>query len=361
MNNLNVKLQIKNYFKTIIKSYKAIFIGIVGGYLGAVIGLPLPWLLGSLSLNLLFAFTSVKIEFPTKLLNPVFLIIGIILGGTFNISLLYKIHLWIFSSLAMFFCTLISTILASYYFYKICKFGKFISILAALPGAFVPISAALLEFGKNREDKNVLIPQATRVIFIVSFFPIFFVKNLGFSEVSGYNFNNVYDYKYFIEISFLLSICFIFSKLLKKYNIPSPALIASMALSGLFYTFEIIDSRFPDTFINIAFVFLGTALGTRLNGLKINELLYFIFHGLIVSLILVIVAMITAYLLTCIGFDFIPTFLSFAPGGIHEMIVMSVAYNIDPIFVSYHHFLRIFIIILFLPFLLKKFQKYAHN
>ena len=361
MNNLNVKLQIKNYFKTIIKSYKAIFIGIVGGYLGAVIGLPLPWLLGSLGLNLLFAFTSVKIEFPTKLLNPVFLIIGIILGGTFNISLLYKIHLWIFSSLAMFFCTLISTILASYYFYKICKFGKFISILAALPGAFVPISAALLEFGKNREDKNVLIPQATRVIFIVSFFPIFFIKNLGFSEVSGYNFNNVYNYKYFIEISFLLSICFIFSKLLKKYNIPSPALIASMALSGLFYTFEIIDSRFPDIFINIAFVFLGTALGTRLNGLKINELLYFIFHGLIVSLILVIVAMITAYLLTYIGFDFIPTFLSFAPGGIHEMIVMSVAYNIDPIFVSYHHFLRIFIIILFLPFLLKKFQKYARD
>ena len=361
MINLKVKLQITNYFITIIKSYKAIFIGIIGGYLGTVIGLPLPWLLGSLGLNLLFAFTSVKIEFPTKLLNPVFLIIGIILGGTFNISLLYKIHLWIFSSLAMFFCTIISTILASYYFYKICNFGKFISILAALPGAFVPISAALLEFGKNKEDKNVLIPQATRVIFIVSFFPIFFIKNLGFSEVLSYNFSNVYDYKYFIEISFLLSICFIFSKLLKKYNIPSPALIASMALSGLFYTFEIIDSRFPDTFINIAFVFLGTALGTRLNGLKINELIYFIFHGLIVSLILVIIAMITAYLLTYIGFDFIPTFLSFAPGGIHEMIVMSVAYNIDPIFVSYHHFLRIFIIILFLPFLLKKFQKYTRD
>ncbi len=57
------------------------------------------------------------------------------------------------------------------------------------------------------------------------------------------------------------------------------------------------------------------------------------------------------------GFEFIPTFLSFAPGGIHEMVVISVAYNIDPIFVSYHHFLRIFIIVLFLPFLLSKFRK----
>ncbi len=57
------------------------------------------------------------------------------------------------------------------------------------------------------------------------------------------------------------------------------------------------------------------------------------------------------------GAVFIPTFLSFAPGGIHEMVVISVAYNIDPIFVSYHHFLRIFIIVLFLPYLLSKFKK----
>ena len=73
------------------------------------------------------------------------------------------------------------------------------------------------------------------------------------------------------------------------------------------------------------------------------------------SAILVTVAMITAYILTYVGFDFIPTFLSFAPGGIHEMVVISVAYNIDPIFVSYHHFLRILIIVAFLPLLLKKF------
>ena len=129
-----------------------------------------------------------------------------------------------------------------------------------------------------------------------------------------------------------------------------------MALSGIFYTFEFVDARFPDFLINIAFIFLGTALGTRLNGLKLSELLYFIFHGIVVSTILVIVAMVTAYLLTYLGFDFIPTFLSFAPGGIHEMVVISVAYNIDPIFVSYHHFLRIFIIVLFLPYLLSKFK-----
>ena len=51
---------IANYFNSIIKSYKAIIIGLIGGYLGTVIGLPLPWLLGSLGLNLCFAFTNFK-------------------------------------------------------------------------------------------------------------------------------------------------------------------------------------------------------------------------------------------------------------------------------------------------------------
>ncbi|MBD1158312.1 AbrB family transcriptional regulator [Pelagibacterales bacterium SAG-MED17] len=97
-------------------SYKALIIGVIGGYIGTLIGLPLPWLLGALGLNLCIAFTNFKIEFSTKLLNPVFLMVGIILGGTLNVSLLYKIHLWIFSSMAMIVCTIVSTILAGHYF-----------------------------------------------------------------------------------------------------------------------------------------------------------------------------------------------------------------------------------------------------
>ena len=115
---LNI-LSFQNFFKDLGTSYKALVIGIIGGYIGTLIGLPLPWLLGALGLNLCIAFTNFKIEFSTKLLNPVFLMVGIILGGTLNVSLLYKIHLWIFSSIAMVVCTVVSTILAGYYFIKI--------------------------------------------------------------------------------------------------------------------------------------------------------------------------------------------------------------------------------------------------
>ena len=71
------------YYQSILNtSYLAIIIGFIGGYIGTLIHLPLPWLLGSLFANLLIAFTKLKVSFSNKLLNPIFLLIGIILGGT---------------------------------------------------------------------------------------------------------------------------------------------------------------------------------------------------------------------------------------------------------------------------------------
>ena len=49
-------------------SYKALIIGVIGGYIGTLIGLPLPWLLGALGLNLCIAFTNFKIEFSAILI-----------------------------------------------------------------------------------------------------------------------------------------------------------------------------------------------------------------------------------------------------------------------------------------------------
>ena len=196
-------------------SYKALIIGVIGGYIGTLIGLPLPWLLGALGLNLCIAFTNFKIEFSTKLLNPVFLMVGIILGGTLNVSLLYKIHLWIFSSMAMVVCTIVSTILAGYYFVKVCKFDKFIATLAALPGAFVPIAAALLEYGKKENHKQVLIPQATRVIFLVCMLPVIFVYEVGNVELGGLGNENIFNLKYFFEILSLFVLCYLASIFIK--------------------------------------------------------------------------------------------------------------------------------------------------
>ena len=346
------------YYQSILNtSYLAIIIGFIGGYIGTLIHLPLPWLLGSLFANLLIAFTKLKVSFSNKLLNPIFLLIGIILGGTLNVTLLHKVHLWIFSSAMMILYVLFSTYVVYWYFYKFAKFSKSISVFSSLPGALAPITAAILEMKNFSDHKSVILIQATRVIFIVGLLPIIFFYERGAVDIRGFGFINNYDLRYFGEIIFIVALCSLGALLIKKFKIPSATLLSGMLISGAFYTFEIIDARFPDIFINIAFVFLGTALGSRLNGLKLNELGKYLFHGVIMSILLIFLSALFSYLLSFIdGFEFLPTFLSFTPGGIHEMIIISVAYDIDPIFASYHHFLRIFLIVFSLPLLVKLFE-----
>jgi len=347
-----------NLLKNINDTFKSVGIGAIGGFIAYKLNLPLPWLLGALFLNFFFSFTKVKLKFSKKLLNPIFLIIGIILGGTFNATLLYKVNLWIYSSLAMILFVATSTFFVSLYLIKICKFKKITAILAALPGAFMPIVSTLDEIKNTNEHQKVIITQATRVIFIVSFVPFFFNFNLGEAKLDTMNKDYFFDLNFVTEIGALIILSYLFSLLLKKIKVPSPTLLSGMFVSGFFYTTEIISARVPDLGINIIFILLGTALGTRLNGLTIKELLHYLFHGAIISGILISISFLFAYLLSLIlGFDFLNAFLSFAPGGIHEMVIISYAYEIDPIFISYHHFFRLIIIVLCLPAIFKIMNK----
>ena len=349
----------KEYLAAFRVSYKSILIGCVGGYAASYTLLPLPWLLGALIANLVFSFTKFEIKFDKKIFLPVLLVIGVILAGSFNISLLYKIHLWIFSSIAMIICTIIGSIVTAFYLYKICKFKKVVAILAGLPGAFVVIAGALEDLADNKKDRaRVIIPQATRVLFIVLFVPFIFLASEGYQEIGANNYKATYNLRYFSELIFLLGISHLLSILLERFTIPSAPILAAMLAAGFFYTLEITTAKFPPLFINIAFVFLGSAIGCRLNGLGIKEIIFYSFHGAVISILLLGIAAIFAYFLNIwFGFDFIATLLSFAPGGLHEMVIISAAYNIDPLFVSYHHFLRVFFIIFAIPFIVKFFKK----
>ena len=66
----------KEYYLAFKRSFKSIIIGIIGGFIGTLINLPLPWLLGALLLNLLVSFSSYKVTFDKKIFLPVLLTVS---------------------------------------------------------------------------------------------------------------------------------------------------------------------------------------------------------------------------------------------------------------------------------------------
>ena len=55
--------------------------------------------------------------------------------------------------------------------------------------------------------------------------------------------------------------------------------------------------------------------------------------------------------------DFLTLALSFCPGGIYEVAVIAIAFELDPNFVAFHHIIRLLIILFMVPTILKIMNK----
>jgi len=68
----------------------------------------------------------------------------------------------------------------------------------------------------------------------------------------------------------------------------------------------------------------------------------------------VIAAIVAGYF---INTNFLTLLLSFCPGGIYEVAVIAIAFNLDPNFVAFHHIIRLLMILFTVPVILKIMNK----
>ena len=57
--------------------------------------------------------------------------------------------------------------------------------------------------------------------------------------------------------------------------------------------------------------------------------------------------------------NFFTLLLSYCPGGIYEVAVIAIFFDLDPEFVSFHHIIRLIMILFTVPFILKIISKKA--
>ena len=55
--------------------------------------------------------------------------------------------------------------------------------------------------------------------------------------------------------------------------------------------------------------------------------------------------------------NFFTLLLSFCPGGIYEVAVIAIFFDLDPEFVSFHHIIRLLMILFIVPLMLKIISK----
>ena len=73
---------------------------------------------------------------------------------------------------------------------------------------------------------------------------------------------------------------------------------------------------------------------------------------------LVLLGLIAAYIAgLVIDKNFFTLMLSYCPGGIYEVAVIAIFFDLDPEFVAFHHIIRLLMILFIVPLILKVIEK----
>ena len=132
-----------------------------------------------------------------------------------------------------------------------------------------------------------------------------------------------------------------------KLKIPGPTIIGPMIFSALIHIFEIVEAM-PMYIIVIAVqILLGSALGCLFKNITLKEISGPVLAGLVTTLIAVIPLVIIYFILVNFGYDPLSILLAFSPGGQSEMNILALSVGADMSFISPHHMLRVFMVIIF--------------
>ena len=110
----------------------------------------------------------------------------------------------------------------------------------------------------------------------------------------------------------------------------------------------------PEFSINFCLLILGASVGCRFAEKTIKEVINNTFHSFVATILLVLLGLLAAYCATFfVDNNFLTLILSFCPGGIYEVAVIAIAFELEPDFVAFHHIIRLLFILFMVPVILK--------
>ncbi len=349
----------KENFKLIFSKEFAlvIIISIPSAIVAEFFSIPLAWFLGPMLATSIASLFGLSIKMPKLVLSVTLILLGLYIGNYIDKSLFSQMHQWAWTSVIMLIYIIISVLIVSKYLQKFSKYERKTSIFSAAPGALGPLMI-LAENDKKTDLSQVATSHLIRLIIIITVFPFvvdsfYNGENLKIAEEVTKN-QNIINLV-FLTISSIILILF-----LDKLKIPAALLSGTLIASGILQITEIATYKLPENIIDYCLLILGSSVGCRFANKTFSEIARNTWHSFIATFLLVILGFIAALAASLvIDKNFFSLILSYCPGGIYEVAVIAIFFNLDPEFVSFHHIIRLLMILFILPLIMKIVEKRA--
>ena len=355
-NNQAIPFNKENFRQIFSKEFAlVIIISIPSAIIAEKLNIPLAWFLGPMLVTSLASLMGLKIKMPKLMLSSILVLLGLYIGNYIDKNLFNHIHQWAWTSLIMLVYIILSVLIVSKYLQIFSKYERKTSIFSAAPGALGPLMI-LAEDEKKTDLSQVATSHLIRLIIIITIFPFivdsfYNVEDLKVAQVIS-NDQNIIDLIILIFSSIILIIFF------DKFKIPAALLTGTLIASGFLQITDIASYKLSPNIIDYCLLILGASVGCRFENKTFTEIARNAWHSFIATFLLVALGLIAAFVASLvIDKNFFTLILSYCPGGIYEVAVIAIFFDLDPEFVSFHHIIRLLMILFIVPFILRIIEK----
>ncbi|AJE49151.1 AbrB family transcriptional regulator [Celeribacter indicus] len=320
-------------------------LGLVGGFCFQWIGSPLPWFLGPMLFNAVFAIAGAPILGP-DVLRPIALpVLGVMLGSAFLPEIFRNAGAWALSLGLIPFYVALSSGVNYAYFRRIARRDPVTSFFSSVPGGLNDMIILGEEYGGD--TRQIALSHSMRILVSVLFLALTLVLMLG---VSGRAIPRPVTHLSDISPAggLVLLGCAVAGPFLGRVlRFPARYLLGPLFLSATAHLAGAVESG-PPTLLSLSAQFvLGTGVGARFAGVSFASAALSMLHGMISSLIaLAISAAIAVVALQAADIAFFEAFLGYAPGGMMEMSLLALAIGQSVAYVTIAHVTR-YVIVMF--------------
>jgi len=325
----------------------ALALGAGGGFVFSRLHLPLAWMLGAMCATTVTALAGAPVRVPPGLRLAMIGVLGVMLGSAFRPEVFAHAGRWTVSLSSLFVFVFLVAVVVGLYFRRVAGYDRTTAFFSAIPGG---LSEMIVVGGTlGGDDRSIALTHASRILLVVLVVPFWFRLVEGYvpgMRPPGPAFATLpWD-----ELGLLAGSGVVGFLVARGVRLPSPALIGPMALSALIHLTGLSAARPPAEAVIVAQVVIGAAIGCRFAGVALARVARAMLAATgSTALMLGLCVTVAALLHAATGLPGDALVLAFAPGGLAEMSLIALALGIDPAFVSLHHIVRIFIVIIVAP------------
>ena len=333
---------------------RALAIGAVGGGVFAWFNLPLAWMMGAMCLTTASAIGGACVKVPQGLRQVMIAVLGVMLGSAFHPEIIDSAGQWSLSLAMLLVYVAVVALIAGLYFHKVARYDGTTAYFSAIPGG---LSEMILVGGAmGGDDRSIALTHASRILLVVLIIPFWFRLVEGYEPAPG---GVAGAFMAFAEIPAadlgILGSCAVAGFFAARaLRLPAAALTGPMVISAAVHLFGLTASKPPAELIIVAQIVIGTAIGCRFARTDPRRVLRAIAAAAGATAIMLGIGVCFSLALNAaLGLPVAALTLAFAPGGLAEMTLIALALGVDPAFVSTHHVVRIFLVVILAPMAFK--------